>query len=369
LTKLRKIFAGLAALRYGEISINVTSKRSDQGPTYQDAGVSLAASERVKRKIKELAEKTYGPSVLGGVGGFGAMYRVAGYRDPVLVSSTDPVGTKLMVAGMAGDYTNIGADLVNACVNDLIVIGADPMFFLDYIATSRLDPVVLETIVEGIAGACQAVGCALIGGETSEMPGVFAADNMDLSGFVVGVVEADQMLRPLEKIEVGDALIGVPSNGLHTNGYSLVRHVFGLNHDASPLKEYIVELGETLGESLLRPHPSYYKKLRPIFGLSKGIAHITGGGLHENVPRMLPEGLGARFNSSKWEIPQVFKLLQHRGSIDIDEMYRVFNMGLGMVVACEPEKASGILSTVEGSVLAGEVIETTDACDRVIVVK
>ena len=194
----------------------------DKNITYESAGVNLQSSEKIKNKIKDLAKQTYNPNVIGGVGGFGAMYKISGYREPILVSSTDPVGTKLMVAGMIGDYSHIGEDLVNACINDLIVVGAEPLFFLDYIATSQMIPSVVETIVGGISEACKNVGCALIGGETSEMPGVFNESNFDISGFVVGAVEADQMLDPINTSKAGDLLIGLPSNGLHTNGYSLV---------------------------------------------------------------------------------------------------------------------------------------------------
>ena len=333
----------------------MSNQKDKQGVTYRDAGVDLSASQRIKEKIKEVAKKTYGGNVVGGVGGFGAMYKLGDYRSPILVSSTDPVGTKLMVATMANNYSNIGADLVNACVNDLIVIGADPLFFLDYVATSSMDPEVVETIVNGISESCQNVSCALIGGETSEMPGVFAGNNIDLSGFVVGVVEEDEMLRPLDTIQSGDTLIGVPSNGLHTNGYSLVRHVFGLDQDHSLLFEYFEELGETLEEALLRPHPSYYSELKNIFKHVKGIAHITGGGLYENVPRMLPEGLTARFELSNLERPSIFDLIQNRGAIQIDEMYRVFNMGLGMVIACESDQIESITSQIPNSEVVGEV--------------
>ena len=333
----------------------MSNQKDKQGVTYQDAGVDLSASQRIKEKIKEVAKKTYGGNVVGGVGGFGAMYKLGDYRSPILVSSTDPVGTKLMVATMANNYSNIGADLVNACVNDLIVIGADPLFFLDYVATSSMDPEVVETIVSGISKSCQNVSCALIGGETSEMPGVFAGNNIDLSGFVVGVVEEDEMLRPLDTIQSGDTLIGVPSNGLHTNGYSLVRHVFGLDQDHSLLFEYFEELGETLEDALLRPHPSYYSELKNIFKHVKGIAHITGGGLYENVPRMLPEGLTARFELSNLERPSIFDLIQNRGAIQIDEMYRVFNMGVGMVIACESDQIELITSQVPNSEVVGEV--------------
>ena len=327
----------------------------DNKITYEAAGVDLLASEKIKERIKDLASNTHTPNVLGGVGGFGAMYKISGYRDPVLVSSTDPVGTKLLVAGMVGDYSYIGEDLVNACVNDLIVVGAEPLFFLDYIATSKLVPEIVESIVTGISEACKNVGCALIGGETSEMPGDFQEGKFDISGFVVGAVEADQMLNPLDTISEGDLLIGLPSNGLHTNGYSLVRHVFNLENDLGILKQQLDKSGETLGEALLKPHPSYYHDLKSVFPDSKGIAHITGGGLYENMPRILPTDIEAQFDASLWDVPAVFEFIRKNGSIDSNEMYRVFNMGLGMVIVCAPENASRILKNVSNAILVGEL--------------
>ena len=324
--------------------------------TYQSAGVNLEASEQVKIGIKKLAVNTYGPDVLGGVGGFGAMYKIAGYEKPVLVSSTDPVGTKLMVAGMAGDYSKIGIDLVNACINDVIVVGASPLFFLDYIATSVMDPEIVETVIAGIVEACSEVNCALIGGETSEMPGVFTRDNFDISGFVVGIVEEEHMLRPHDNIQAGDVIIGLPSNGLHTNGYSLVRDIFQLDEKPQSLFDHIPELGTTLAQALLKPHPSYYDALKPVLCFSKGIAHITGGGIYENVPRVLPKTLGAVFDSSAWDKPNIFEYIERIGNIEIEEMYRVFNMGLGMVIMCDPAKVEPILSLIPDSVVVGEIV-------------
>ena len=336
---------------------NDVDKDSKVGATYGAAGVNLKASRDIKDKIKTLATQTYGNGVVGGVGGFGALYKVAGYTNPVLVTSTDPVGTKLMVAGMAGSFENIGADLVNACVNDLIVIGADPLFFLDYIATSKMNPEVVEILIKGIAEACAYVDCALIGGVTSEMPGVFAGDNFDLSGFIVGAVEEHDMLRPTETIVKGDVLVGIPSNGLHTNGYSLVRHIFGLDNDPTPLTTYYDDLGETLVETLLKPHQSYYHDLRKIFGFVKGITHITGGGIYENVPRMLPTRVTAKFSTSLWEVPPIFNIIQMKGKVDPEEMYHVFNMGLGMIAAVEKSYVGKVLDLVKNSVVVGEIVE------------
>ena len=276
-----------------------------------------------------------------------------------MVTSTDPVGTKLKLAVMTGRFEGIGEDLVNACVNDVIVCGAKPILFLDYINMSSLRSDVVVTLVEGMARACEDVGCALIGGETAEMPGIFAGDNFDVSGFVLGVVERSDMIDT-SRIGVGDALIGVPSNGLHTNGYSLVRHVYGLDSDPAPLSEYRSELGETLGDALLRPHLPYYSQLESVFGIVNGIAHITGGGLLENVPRMLPEGVSARFDTSSWPVPPIFIQIQEDGGISRDEMYRVFNMGLGMVLACDQSRVPEVLAQVPGALEVGEVVEDAD---------
>ena len=324
--------------------------------TYKDAGVNLEGSQFVKNNIKDLANKTYNSAVLGGVGGFGAMFKLKNYNNPILVSSTDPVGTKLMVAKLADDFSNIGVDLVNACINDIIVLGADPLFFLDYIATSKINSQTIQIIIEGIANTCSEIGCALIGGETSEMPGVFKEGNFDISGFVVGVVEEKSMLVPLETINEGDVLIGLPSNGLHTNGYSLVRHIYNLESDPSSLFEYITELGETLAEALLRPHPSYYEDIFSVLDIVKGVAHITGGGIYENLPRILPDNTTARVDASSWKTPSLFKLLQHKGKIETDEMYRVFNMGIGMILVCDKENVSEIMTLIEDAFVVGEVL-------------
>ena len=328
------------------------------GHSYKAAGVDLDASRRVKQRIGSIAAQTYGPEVLSGVGGFGAMYALSGYREPVLVSSTDPVGTKLKVAAM-GRFDSIGTDLVNACINDIIVCGARPLFFLDYIATSRLEPDVVEALVAGIAAACREAGCALIGGETSEMPGVFRDGSFDVSGFVVGAVEKSDIIDG-SSVREGDVLLGIPSNGLHTNGYSLARHVFGLDDDPSPLYEHRPELGQTLGEALLTPHPAYYHVLRPALSLLKAIAHITGGGLFENVPRVLPDGLGARFDRTTWQAPPIFAAIQARGEIPNDEMFRVFNMGLGMVIVCDPSKADDVIEEIPSALVVGRITEVAD---------
>ncbi len=326
--------------------------------TYEAAGVSLDAAQSVKRRIRDIATPTHGPDVLAGIGAFGALYQLSGYRQPVLVSSTDGIGTKIKLAIMMDSYDTLGEDLVNACVNDVIVSGAKPLFFLDYIGVGKLNPPVIEALIEGMTRACKEAECALIGGETAQMPGMYAESDFDLVGFVVGVVEKSDILDGSTTRE-GDVLLGIPSNGLHTNGYSLVRHVLGLDEDPAPLHEYHPELGQRLGEALLTPHRSYVQLLRPAYPLVKGIAHITGGGLIENVPRVLPDGLGARFDASSWPVPPIFTTLQEMSQISREEMYHVFNMGLGMVLVCDPSRASEVKARIPEAIVVGEVTKAS----------
>ena len=322
--------------------------------TYEEAGVDRDAAAEFIRRVKPIAARTHGAEVLAGPGGFGALFRPAGFDDLVLVSSTDGVGTKLKLAIAMSRYDTIGEDLVNACVNDVIVSGARPLFFLDYIAVGRLDPDVLETIAAGMGRACEVSGCALIGGETAELPGMYEEGDFDLAGFAVGAVERRDILDP-STVEAGDVFVGIPSNGLHTNGYSLVRAALGLDDDPAPLYETYEELGGTLGDALIAPHTAYWPVVEGLRGLVKSMAHITGGGLIENVPRALPPGVGAAFDTSTWPLPPVFTVLQELCRVDIDEMYRVFNMGLGMVLVCEPDQAGAVLSSVPEAGIVGEV--------------
>ena len=334
--------------------------------TYKSAGVDRDAAQQIKRRITSMASKTHGPQVLGGIGGFGALYELSGYRKPVLVSSTDGVGTKLKIAAAMNFYRGLGEDLVNACVNDVIVCGARPLFFLDYLAMGRLSGDVAVQVVEGMTRACEEVGCALIGGEIAELPGLYSGDDFDMAGFAVGAVEKSEMLDGSSIVE-GDVLVGVPSNGLHTNGYSLVRHVLGLDDDPSPLQQHYTELGQTLGEALLAPHTSYYRPLAPVFGLVKGMAHITGGGLVDNVPRVLPDGLSASFDTSAWQLPPIFSILQEQSDVTPDEMYRVFNMGLGMVLVCDATLADEVAAAVEGAEVVGRVV--ADQGEKKVILK
>jgi phosphoribosylformylglycinamidine cyclo-ligase len=300
---------------------------------------------------------------LAGPGFFGGLFELKGFKQPVLVSSVDGVGTKLKIASALARHDSIGIDLVNHCVNDILTAGAEPLFFLDYIAMGKLLPEQVDAIVQGLSRACRQAGCALIGGETAEMPGLYAEDDYDLVGFIIGAVDKDKMITG-GAIQAGDSIIGLVSSGLHTNGYSLVRKIFGTTKQA--LGTHYPELGRTLGEELLEPHHSYYDQLKPLLGLIKGMAHITGGGLIGNVPRVLPDGVAARFDAKSWPLPPIFRLIRERGKVDRDEMYRVFNMGIGMVLICSPDNADQIKKALPEANVIGKVIEKQDKARIVI---
>lgn len=291
--------------------------------------------------------------MLTDTGFFGSLFELKGYDQPVLVSSTDGVGTKLRIASALGKHDTVGIDLVNHCVNDIFTCGAEPLFFLDYIAMGRLVPEKVESIVTGMAAACREVNCALIGGETAEMPGMYAEEDYDLAGFIVGVVEKSQRLDR-RQIRSGDVVLALPSSGLHTNGYSLARKIFG--EGPAALNTFYPELGRTLGEELLEPHRCYYNRIRPVLKLVKGLAHITGGGLEGNVPRVLPAGLAARLDGGSWPIPPIFPLIQRKGGIADSEMYRVFNMGVGMVIICSPQDAAQITESIQEARQSGRIV-------------
>ncbi|WP_026573541.1 phosphoribosylformylglycinamidine cyclo-ligase [Bacillus sp. UNC438CL73TsuS30] len=309
---------------------------------YKEAGVNIEAGYEAVERMKKHVQKTARTGVLGGLGGFGGMFDLSALqlKEPVLVSGTDGVGTKLMLAFMMDKHDTIGIDAVAMCVNDIVVQGAEPLYFLDYIACGKAVPEKIEAIVKGIADGCEQAGCALIGGETAEMPGLYNESEYDLAGFSVGACEKTQLITG-EAIKPGDVLIGLASSGIHSNGYSLVRKVFA---DRS-LSEYVDELGCTLGEELLKPTKIYVKSILSAlkkFNL-KGMAHITGGGFIENIPRMLPEGLGAEIQEQSFNIPPVFKLMESVGQIHRQEMYNIFNMGIGMVIAVDQTIASDVL--------------------------
>ncbi|TRZ52240.1 MAG: phosphoribosylformylglycinamidine cyclo-ligase [Dehalococcoidia bacterium] len=322
--------------------------------TYAKAGVNIDAATKVKELIGKHARSTLRPEVLSGVGFFGGLFEFKGFKQPVLVSSVDGVGTKLKLASALAKHNTIGIDIVNHCVNDILTCGAEPLFFLDYIAMGRLVPEQVEAIAQGLAKACREVGCALIGGETAEMPGLYTGKDYDLAGFIIGVVEKEKIIMG-KTIVAGDAIIGLPSSGLHTNGYSLVRKIFG--ETKSALVTYYPELGRTLGETLLEPHRCYYHQLKPLLPIIKGLAHITGGGLEGNVPRVLPQGVTARFNSQTWTVPPIFQLIQQQGNVARNEMYRVFNMGIGMAVICAPDDVDQLTNALPEAKVIGKVIE------------
>jgi phosphoribosylformylglycinamidine cyclo-ligase len=332
--------------------------------TYAAAGVDIALAAKVKKLISQHARSTYGPQVLSGVGFFGGLFEFKGYKKPVLVSSVDGVGTKLKLASALGRHEGVGIDIVNHCVNDILTCGAEPLFFLDYIAMGKLMPEAVEAIARGLAQACREVGCALIGGETAEMPGLYTGEDYDLVGFIIGVVEKDKILMG-RTIAAGDTIIGLSSSGLHTNGYSLVRKIFGETRSA--LDIYYPELGRTLGEALLEPHRCYLHQLKPLLPFIKGMAHITGGGLIDNVPRVLPEGLAAKFNRRAWAVPPIFQLIQKRGNVAQDEMFHVFNMGIGMAIICSPQNVDHFTKALPEAKVIGEVIKQTGK-QRVVIV-
>jgi phosphoribosylformylglycinamidine cyclo-ligase len=300
---------------------------------YQDAGVNIDEADRAVGRIKALARGTFSKNVLTGIGSFGAAYRLTSYKDPVLISSADGVGTKLKVAFLADKHDTVGEDLVNHCVNDIMVQGADPLFFLDYFATGKLNAMVTAQVVEGVARGCKANGCALIGGETAEMPGLYADGEYDIAGFIVGCVERKGLITGA-KIVAGDVLIAFPSNGLHTNGYSMARKLL-FEVAGAHVSTRLPEVGRTVGEELLKVHRSYAKALRALrkTGVLKGAAHITGGGITENTPRMLPAGLAAMISTNTWTPPPIFELLRKIGNVPVDDWRRTFNLGVGMIVA------------------------------------
>jgi len=301
---------------------------------YADAGVNIAVADDAKQRIRHLASRTFTPAVLGGIGGFGALFAldIKQWKEPVLVSSADGVGTKLKIAMAMGVHSTVGGDLVNHCINDILVQGAEPLFFLDYLAMGKLEANVVEQLVDGMSRACRKAGCALIGGETAEMPGFYPAGEYDLAGFIVGVVERKKILTG-KSVKPGDTILGLPSTGLHTNGYSLARK---LVFDVAKLKQdtYVAEVGNKIGAELLKPHVCYAPALKNLLakGWVSALAHITGGGIPGNLPRVLPSGIKAIIDLDSWPIPPIFKYLAKLGEIDSDELLQSFNMGIGMIV-------------------------------------
>ena len=317
--------------------------------TYRDAGVDIDAGNRSVSMIKDAVRATYRPEVIGDLGGFGGLFALntKAYQDPVLVSGTDGVGTKLRLAFLLNKHDTIGQDAVAMCVNDILVQGAEPLFFLDYLAVGKLDPAQVAEVVTGVANACKESGCALIGGETAEMAGFYPIGEYDIAGFAVGVAERSKLIAP-SHVNVGDVLLGLPSSGVHSNGYSLVRKII-FEHKGCSGNEYMEELGRTIGEELLIPTRLYPRVCLPLirdFDIH-GMVHITGGGFYENIPRALPDHMGVEVNGGAWEMPTIFRLLQEWGNVDWTEMYRTFNMGIGMILIVSPKEAARVESHLQ----------------------
>ncbi|AKP74511.2 phosphoribosylaminoimidazole synthetase [Piscirickettsia salmonis] len=333
--------------------------------SYRDAGVNIDAGNRLVERIKHVAKATHRPGVMGSLGGFGALFELPTdrYKAPVLVSGTDGVGTKLKLALELGIHDTVGIDLVAMCVNDLIVIGAEPLFFLDYYATGELDVDVAASVIKGIGEGCLQAGAALVGGETAEMPGMYSAGDYDLAGFCVGVVEKERIVDA-SRVTAGDVLIALGSSGVHSNGYSLVRKILAVAGQG--FETVLPESGKTLAELLLAPTRIYIKSLLPLFNQDKihACAHITGGGLPENLPRVLPAGVSAKINTASWWWPEIFQWLQQQGGVATDEMYRTFNCGVGMVICVAREDVDDCLAQLtasgESAWVLGEMIEGQD---------
>ena len=311
---------------------------------YADAGVDIAVADAAKQRIRHHASRTFTPSVLGGIGGFGGLFAMDGkkWKDPVLVSSADGVGTKLKIAIATGVHSTVGADLVNHCVNDILVQGAEPLFFLDYLAMGKLDANVVEQLVEGMSRSCRKVGCALIGGETAEMPGFYQPGEYDLAGFIVGVVERKRLLTG-KNVKPGDTLMALPSAGLHTNGYSLARKLVFEVAKLSP-DAYVAEISGKIGAELLKPHLCYAPALKNILarGWVSALAHITGGGIPGNLPRVLPSGIRAEIDLSSWPVPPIFKYLAKIGDIGTEDLLQSFNLGVGMILIVPPAHVKSV---------------------------
>ena len=333
------------------------------GKTYADAGVDLDAAASVKSTIKDIATATLGASVIAGPGGFGGVIDPDSAGDMLLVASTDGVGTKLRIADALGAHDTIGASIVNHCINDILPAGARPLFFLDYIGLSRFDPDKIAQIVSGLAKACADAGCALLGGETATMPDIYHGNDYDLAGFIVGTVRKDALLKP-ENTSEGDVILALASDGLHTNGYSLVRSIFESDQNSSVLATNVPETSNTLGEMLLRPHLSYLNALSPVLDRIKGLGHITGGSFYKNIPRALADDLGADVDISTWDVPPLFRFIQETGKVEDQEMFRVFNMGVGMTIIVEPGLADDVLNSVSGAFRVGEVVKRAPGEER-----
>lgn len=352
----------------------MTNENNSGSSAYRDAGVDIEKATAAVERIKAHAHATFrGSGAAAPIGHFGGVYRLPAGGDRLLIASADGIGTKIKLAFVLGGqaHNRVGGDLVNHCVNDILACGARPLFFLDYVAMGRLEPDVLVALVSGMANACADNGMALIGGETAEMPGLYADGEYDAAGFIVGMVDPEHFIDG-HAVEQDDLLIGIPSAGLHTNGYSLARKIVGVTGEAATDRELLARLlpdgeGETIGSALMKPHRSYLAAVTGALdaGLIKGMAHITGGGLIDNVPRMLPDGLGAKFDRSTWTEPPIFQYLVEHGRVDPLERYQVFNMGIGFVLAVDPKDADAALNLIPEGLVIGSVVDASDGTSRV----
>lgn len=336
------------------------SRRDERRATYAAAGVDIGAADRTVKEYRDIARRTDRPEVLSGIGSFAGLFRLGEYGDPVIVSSADGVGTKVLVAAAMGRFDSVGRDLVNHCVNDILTVGAEPLFFLDYLATADLSQEHRIEVVNGVGLACEENGVSLIGGETADMPDVYRSGTLDLAGVIVGVVEHDSLIDG-SRLVAGDMLIALPSSGLQTNGYSLVRDIWDISkgqggtHDQDVLSTGYDELGGTLGDALLEVHGSFLNTLRPVLPGIHSMAHITGGGIVGNLSRVIPDELTAELDRTSWETPPLFDLIQRTGDVDDKEMMSTFNMGVGMVIAVAAEDVDSMLGELSGAWLIGEL--------------
>jgi phosphoribosylformylglycinamidine cyclo-ligase len=337
----------------------------DRPLRYADAGVDIEAADATVARYRDIARRASRPEVMGGVGPFAGLFKLGNYREPVIVSSADGVGTKLRIAIAAGRYDTVGQDLVNHCVNDILTTGAEPLFFLDYLATADLAQERRVEVVAGMGRACEENNVALIGGETADMPDMYQPDDFDIAGFIVGVVERDRIIDG-SKIRPGDVLIGIPSSGLHTNGFALARRALNVGNGeaADETRTRLAERpptlgGQSVGDALLATHRPYYQLVAPVLEHVHGIAHITGGGYVENVPRILPRGVTAEFDTAAWPVLPIFRLIQQRGEIAAEEMYEVFNMGIGLVLIVPPDSAAAVRDAIAEAFPIGRIVEDT----------
>jgi phosphoribosylformylglycinamidine cyclo-ligase len=339
------------------------------GITYREAGVDLDAAAPIKNALISIVGQTHGPTVLSNSGFFAGGIDNPDDSETLIVASTDSVGTKVRIAIAAGRFQSLGKDIVNHCVNDILTTGAKPLFFLDYIGIDSADETRILQVAEGLRDACNEANCSIIGGETAFLPGVYNDGDFDLVGFIVGTVRKDELLTPKQTIQEGDVLLGLPSNGMHTNGASLIRQAFNIDENPAVLNERPEGLDGTLGEALLAPHRSYLDVIMPVMSDIRGMSHITGGGFQENLPRVLPEGLAARLDRSSWDVPALFNVIQAAGGVDEAEMFRVFNMGVGMILICAPDRAGAVLAATDGAWELGSVVSQTATSGNSVVIE